>query len=186
MKRTVLLTRRELAALPDLPGQAGPVHMQTVTKWEHSGMPVAERGRKGRPSRYSEADVRAWLAAREAAMSAPDAPLDLEVERARKEHWQALLAEQTHRARERELLPRAEVERVWGAERDAVKGKLLSLPVTHADRVHRAGALDGVPGVERALKEMVYEVLRELAAGAGDQPVEAPAKRRGKRSRRAA
>jgi hypothetical protein len=41
-----LVTRRELAA------RLG-VHMQTVTKWEREGLPIAERGRRGRPSRMT-------------------------------------------------------------------------------------------------------------------------------------
>lgn len=48
-----LVTRRELA-------EKHSVHMQTITKWEREGMPVAERGPKG----ATVADVRAWLKAR--------------------------------------------------------------------------------------------------------------------------
>jgi phage terminase Nu1 subunit (DNA packaging protein) len=153
-----LLTRRELAALLD-------VHMQTVTKWEQDGLPIAERGRKGKPSLYREADVRAWLQAREEAAKVPGAPLDVAQERARKEHWQALLAEQTHRARERELLPRVEVEKEQGALVAAIRTKLLALPTTYSDRLGRAFTLDGLPGLERAFDDAVRDVLRELAGG---------------------
>jgi phage terminase Nu1 subunit (DNA packaging protein) len=159
--------------LPDLPGQDGPVHQQTVKKWEQAGMPVAERGRKGKPSKFDEAEVRAWLQARdEAARSG--ANLDVAQERARKEHWQALVAEQTYRTREKELLPRADAERAWAGEVAAVRTKLLSWSQTLADRVHRAATLEGVPGVERVLADAVREVLREMAGGA----VEVPAKRK--------
>lgn len=157
-----LLTRRQLADVPDLPGQAGTVHMQTVTKWEHEGLPVARRGRKGKPSLYDEAAVRAWLQAREEAAASPDA-LDLVQERAKKEHWQALLTEQTHKVREKELLPRAEVEKAWSAEVAAVRARLLSWPQTLTDRVHRAATLTGLPGVERVLQDAVREVLIELS-----------------------
>lgn len=154
------LTRRELA------GVLG-VHMQTVTKWERDGMPIAERGRKGKPSTYSEPAVRAWLQQREEAAraaAAGDGPiLDLAQERARKERWQGLLAEQTFKAREKELLPRVEVEKLWSAEVAAVRAKLLALPTTLADRLHRAATLEGVLGVERILHEAVRETLRELA-----------------------
>jgi phage terminase Nu1 subunit (DNA packaging protein) len=163
---TQLLTRRDLA---DLLG----VHMGTIVKWDRDGMPVAERGRKGKPSQYDEAAVRAWLAAREEAARAPGAPMDVAQERAKKEHWQALLAEQTHRVRERELLPAAEVEKVWSAERDAIRTKVLASYATAADRVHRAATLEGVAGVERALKDIAYGLLRELAG----EPAE-PVKRR--------
>lgn len=159
-----LLTRRQLAAVADLPGQDGPVHMQTVTKWERDGLPIAKRGRKGKPSLYSEADVRAWLAVREEVAESGNA-LDLAQERARKEHWQALLAEQLHKTRERDLLPRADVEKAWTAEVAAVRTKLLAWATTLADRVTRAATLEAEPGVERVLGEAVREVLRELAGG---------------------
>lgn len=175
-RASTLVTRRQLAELLD-------VHMQTVTKWEREGLPVAARGRKGKPSKYSEAEARAWLEAREEAAKQPGAALDLVQERARKEHWQALLAEQTHKARERELLPRAEVEKAWGAEVASVRAKLLAWPAMLADRVHRAATLDGLPGVERVLHESVRDVLRDLA-GADQAP--APAgKRRGRKGRAA-
>ena len=41
-----LVTRRELADLLTL-------QPMTVTKWEQLGMPIAKRGRKGRPSLYA-------------------------------------------------------------------------------------------------------------------------------------
>lgn len=158
------VTRRELATLLGK-------HMQTLTKWEREGMPIAERGGRGRPSRYREVEVRAWLLAREQAAQAPGAPMDLARERARKEHWQSLLSEQTHQMRQRDLLPAAEVEQVWAAEIAAVRSLILASYTMHADRVHRAATLEGVAGVERALRDIAYEVLRELADG--DRPTAA-------------
>jgi len=107
--------------------------------------------------------VRAWLAAREEAAAAPGAPLDLAQERARKEKWQGLLAEQTFKVRGRELLPAHEVKQLLTAEQAAVRTRLLAVPVTAADRISRAFTLHGIAGVEQALKEVVHEVLRELA-----------------------
>lgn len=150
-----LLTRRELAE------QLG-VHMQTVTKWEREGLPVAERGRKGKPSLYSEIQARAWLQVREDAAQTGQT-LDLARERANKERWQAALAEQTFQTRARRLLPADEVERVWGATVAAVRAKVLATYTASADRVHRAGTLEGVSGVETALKQIAHEILRELA-----------------------
>src|ERR1051325_7901283 len=135
-----LLTRRDLAAAPD-------VHMQTATKWERDGMPIAERGRKGKPSLYRLDDVRAWRAARDEA-GATGQLFDVAQERARKERAQAILAEQTFAIRQRDLVPRQEGERGWSAEVAAVRAKLLALPTTLADAVHRIGVLDGVAGVE--------------------------------------
>lgn len=158
-----LLTRRELAGVLDC-------NPRTIAKWQEEGLPVAVRGRGGRPSLYSESEVRAWLQAREEAARAPGAPLDLAQERARKEHWQALVAEQTYRTRERELLPRDEVEKTWSGYVAAVRAKLLAWPVTLADQVHRVSTLEGVIGVERELNRAVRDVLREFADGETQSP----------------
>lgn len=150
-----LLTRRALAA------EFG-VHMMTVTKWEQDGMPVAQRGRKGKPSTYRAEDVRAWLDAREEAASKTGL-VDVAQERARKENAQAKLAEQTYQVRARTLLPAEEVSRLWSAEVTAVRSVILSSYTTHADRVFRAATVEGLAGVEVALKNLAYEILRELA-----------------------
>lgn len=166
-KPRATLTRRELAALLG-------VHLMTVTKWEQAGLPIAVRGGKGRPSRYRERDVRAWLATREKLADA-GIQRDLIQERAAKEHWQALLAEQTHQQRARELILAVEVERGLSAYVAAARAKLLSAPITYADRVHRASTRQGLAGVEAALKDLVHEVLRDLAGvttlpAGGSQP----------------
>jgi hypothetical protein len=88
---------------------------------------------------------------------------DVAKEKARREHSQALLHEQLHATRARDLLPREEVERIWTAEIAAVRAKLLAWPMTLADQVHRVAVLEGLPGVERVLQEAVRQVLRELA-----------------------
>lgn len=152
-----LLTRPEIAVLLG-------VNAHTICKWERDGFPIAKRGRRGVASMYRESDGRAWLQAREDAARTAK-PIDVAQERARKERAQAELTEQTFQTRAKNLLPRDEVEAAWGAEQKAVRTKLLALPTAYADRVHRAAVLDGVDGVEDALKEAVYDVLRELADG---------------------
>jgi len=164
------LTRMELA-------KALECNPRTIAKWQEEGLPVATRGRGGRASRYDETLVRAWLAARDEA-SRQEGALDLATERARKEHWQGLLAEQLHKARERELLPRVDVEKAWGSEVAAVRTKLLAWKTTLADRVCRAATLGGEAAVERVLEEAVREVLRELSGDAA--ATQAPSKRRRK------
>lgn len=154
-----LLTRRELAV------KLGR-HPQTVVKWEVAGMPIAWRGRRGKPSRYREADVQAWLAAREAqAQSGQGAvgALDVAQERAGKERWQARLAEQAFLMKQEQLLPREDVRRVWQAEQAAVRSSLLNSYTTQADRVYRAASRDGVDGVMRELKAIAEAALRQLA-----------------------
>jgi len=125
-------------------------------------MPVAERGRGGRPSRYDVAKCRAWRTAHQD-HGVADAPGGLFKERARRELAQALLVEQTYAVRAKTLLPAEEVERVWSAEQTAVRAMLLALPQAYADRLCRAATQDGVAGAEHAIRQMVDEVLTELA-----------------------
>jgi phage terminase Nu1 subunit (DNA packaging protein) len=155
--RARLSTRRDVA-------QALGVHMDSISKWERQGLPIVKRGGRGRPSKYDLEAVRAWLAARDqAARKAADGPLDPVQERAARDHWQAELAEQTHQIRQKTLLPADEVSRAWAAEIAGVRAKLLALPTTFADRIHRAATLHGLAGVEKTLQAAVYDVLRQLA-----------------------
>lgn len=160
-----LLTRRVLAAVLG-------VHMQTVFKWERDGLPLAVRGRKGKPSKYREADARAWIQAREDAAK-KSGTVDVAQERARKERAQAVLAEQTYEARARELLPRVEVQKAWEAEVVAVRNKLFAWSATIADKLFRVATLEGLPGVENVLNEEIREVLRQLSGGEDDPPAAA-------------
>lgn len=56
----VLVTRPQLAAICG-------VSPLRVTKWAAAGLPIAERGRRGREYRYDVAAVMAWRRARELA-----------------------------------------------------------------------------------------------------------------------
>ncbi len=171
-----LITRRELA---DVLG----VYMGTVTKWEHDGLPIGQRGRRGKPSLYSEEQVRQWLEAREQTAQ-EDKPHDVAQERARKERAQAILAEQKYKMLAGELLPREDVEKVWAGQIMGARSILLTVPQTYCDRIYRAATLEGIKGVEISLSEVVREVLRELtdwSPGPGPRP---PAVK--KRSARAA
>lgn len=156
----VLFTRRELARTLD-------VHMQTISsKWEPAGMPVAQRGGRGRPSLYRLSDVRAWLDRRTAEAAASTnghGRLDLVQERAELARAQAERVKLETLARRGELADKRAVERVWAAEVAAVRTRLLALPVVEADRIARAAVVDGVPGVEAVLEAIVRDVLTELA-----------------------
>ena len=124
-----LVTRRELA-------DALGCHMQTVTKYEREGMPIATRGDRGKPSRYQLEDVRAWLTSRAVGAQAPVAAIAL-----------------------------AEVRDAWAEEIAAVRAVLLRSYASRADRIHRAASSQGVAGVARELSAITSEVLRTLAAG---------------------
>lgn len=150
-----LVTRRVLAARIQH-------HEISITKWQREGLPVAHRGRKGKPSLYDETAVRAWLQAREDAAQT-QAP-DLIVSRSRKELAQAVEAEQRVAIKAHQLIAIDEVDRIWSAQVAAIRARLLAWPTAHADRLHRVAALEGAAGVERVLQEIVYDALRELAA----------------------
>lgn len=150
-----LLGRKELAALLG-------VHAQTVVKWMADGCPVAEPGRAGVAHKYRESEVRAWLQLREDSAER-GGTVDLAKARAEREHWQAKLNEQKYKQLQRELLPAEEVEAAWRAEVTAIRAQLLAIPITVADRIHRAAVLEGVTGVERVLDEVIRKALAELA-----------------------
>lgn len=155
--RPGLKTRRELAELMGL-------NMDTVTRWERAGMPIVERGGRGRPSFYDPEAVRAWLKERDAAARAStNGPLDPTQEKARRERWQAMVARQTYLMRKRALLPAEEVEREEAARVAAARAKLLQVPTAYADGLHRTALVEGAAGLEKALRKMVNEVLAELA-----------------------
>ena len=154
-----LLTRQQLARELNY-------DPRTIQRLQEEGMPIAVPGIGGRPSQYDVRAVRKWLDARnKKAASTPGGKLSYFQERAEKERWQGLLAQQTYLTRQRELLPAREVEKVWAAEVTAVRTRLLSWPTTIADKLHRAGTMDGLAGLERVLQEEVHAVLTELSKG---------------------
>lgn len=128
MTAPALVTRRELA---DRLG----CHMQTVTKYERAGMPIAQRGNRGKPSLYDEAGVRGWLAQRADVAQAPVVSIAL-----------------------------ADVRAALSDEIAAVRAILLRSYTTRADQVQRAATAAGAAGVARELQAITYDVLRTLAS----------------------
>src|SRR5689334_9912619 len=115
-----LLTRRELA-------DAIKVHQGSVTRMERDGMPVAERGRRGKPSLFSLPAVKRWTATR-ATAGALSADMSLGVERARLARTHAEKVERENKVRSGELLPRALVVREGRAFVKAWRALILALP----------------------------------------------------------
>jgi phage terminase Nu1 subunit (DNA packaging protein) len=150
-----LVTGKELAV------ELG-VNPRTVSKFMDDGMPVAVRGRGGRPNRYDADACLAWDAARKEIDDGGH--IDLLKERALKEKWQAKLAQQLYEVREGKLLEADAVARTWSVEYGAIKTILLSSYTTSADRVLRAATLEGLPGVERELKTIAVAALREISS----------------------
>ncbi len=135
--------------------------MQTIVKWERDAMPVAQRGRPGRPSLYDIDAVIRWRAMRDAAAESPDA-LSLQRERALKERAQRELALQTYASRAGELIPRAAAVKVWVRHIEAARSLALAWPTSLVDRLHRACALEGLTGMQHVLEEAVHDFLTEL------------------------
>jgi phage terminase Nu1 subunit (DNA packaging protein) len=151
-----LQTRGELA-------EALGCSVRTISTWQGEGLPVAVRGKGGRASLFDPAACRRWVETREEAR-ANSQPVDVARARARREEAQALLAEQLHATRAGRLLPADDVAGVWSRHVAAVRAAILATYTTAADRVHRAATIEGLAGVEREMKTIAFELLRELAA----------------------
>ncbi len=154
-RRRGWVTRKAIAAALD-------VNPRTTYKFEADGMPSRKRGR-GQATDFEVEPCLAWKRARDSASGAGEF-VDVARERARKEHAQALLAEQQYRLRAGELLEVEDVAKTWGDHIAAVRTKLLSWPPILANRVLGASR-DGVEAIELVLEEAVYQVLTELAEG---------------------
>jgi terminase small subunit / prophage DNA-packing protein len=168
-----LLSRTELAALLG-------VNPVTITKWQGEGLPVAQRGGRGRESKYRMAEVWAWGLARERARASAGtngggADMSLPVERAKLSRIQTQLAQQKFRKAEGELLEAHEIGRTWSLIVLAIKAKLLALATAVADRVVSAvrGAADDAEArasVMAILTGEVRDILRELAGWKVEEP----------------
>jgi hypothetical protein len=110
----------------------------------------------GRLVSRAAAKTAAWKAARDHDQRL-DGPVSLEQARARQSLADALLREQLLALRAKDLLPRIEVDRVWQAERQAIRNYLLATPGRErwAEKLLKASTAGGVPGVESALTTLV-------------------------------
>ncbi len=150
--------------------QAFNVTPQRITIWASEGMPVADRGGRGRESRYDLAAVVDWQVqrrvqqARESGTGGAGGPVDLAAERARLTKAQTARALLEIGLKRRELLPAAEVEAVWGGCVQAVRTALLAIPQAITERCTVA-ASQGQAAVEAVIKAAIYDALRSLAHG---------------------
>lgn len=148
-----LLVRRELA-------KALGCDQRTVAKFQDEGMPVAVRGRGGRPSKFNAAACVAWKTKRDTSSSDTGAPAFM-VARTRKELAQALEAEQRIATKGKYLVDAREVEARIADDISKARTKLLGLP-------RKARAL--LPHLTQAdvlaLDDLVRQALEELAGPA--------------------
>jgi hypothetical protein len=86
------------------------------------------------------------MAAREAAYQDRPDVSELQQARAQRDRAITLLVEQKIQVQQELLVPAADVVARWATDVAAVRAILLSSPMTHADRVHRACTGDGAEG----------------------------------------
>lgn len=115
-----LLTAREIA------GAFG-CNIRTIAKWTDEGMPVAERGKGGRPSLFNLKDAEHWKSSRDfvPADGVSAQPL---AARMRKENAQAAEAEQRVAMRAGELVNAKDIEQRIAHDYARCRTKLLGLP----------------------------------------------------------
>lgn len=150
-----LQTRRELA-------EAFGVHMMTVTKWERDGLPIAERGRKGKPSRYRLSECMQWYIGREvSAATGGDEKLSPATEKALLDRKRREELELKIMVRRGELVEAEEAAREFADCAAAVKARLRRIPDAVADRVLKVKSPHAVKAL---LLTEIDEALEELAA----------------------
>lgn len=153
-----LLSRAAIAAAFD-------VTPLRITKWTADGMPVVDRGARGRESRYDLRAVVSWYIERELqarGVVGDGEAIDLATERAQLARVHRTLATIKVEAEEKRLLPVEEVRRVVGGAFHAVRVRLLALGRTVAERCHVA-ASQGAAAVQVVIDDAVHEALSELA-----------------------
>jgi phage terminase Nu1 subunit (DNA packaging protein) len=160
------------------------VNPGTIHRWATlDGLPVAQGGGAGKQAKYLPSACVAWRLAVIEAKAGPAGALNPSAERARRDHHQALLAEQLHKKRAGTMLEVEDIRRVWGSIVLAVKSRLLRMPTSLA----AACAVASSPAeIERLLAAEVRAALSELAAWTppADPKPASPSTPRRKRSAR--
>jgi phage terminase Nu1 subunit (DNA packaging protein) len=138
-----------------------------ITKWAADGMPVVDRGGRGRQSRYDLAAVVDWrvrtqVQAITGGAGADGEPLNLGQERAALAQVQRQRIAMDIKAKEGDLLPADEVRRVVGGAFHAVRARLLALGQSVAERCAVASQT-GTAAVQAVIDDAVHEALAELA-----------------------
>lgn len=139
---------------------------RTIAKWLEEGLPVARRGRGGRPSLYSLPHCIKWMLARELEgretstehLSATDERALLD--RRRREELELKL-----QVRRGELVEVSAVRAEYADLAVAVKARLRAIPDAIADQI-AAAASAGPASAKALLLARIDDALRELARGA--------------------
>jgi phage terminase Nu1 subunit (DNA packaging protein) len=137
-------------------------HADEISRGARKGMPVLQPGGPGVAGVYDAVACLEWFRSRRGGT--------VEAERARRDAAQAALAEQLLATRSRELLPKAEVARVWSGACTAIKAAIMAIPTTEAEKLAAIAVEHGAVGVEAQLAAIAHRVLLELATDTKDRP----------------
>ena len=135
----------------------------TVDSWIRRGLPVKEKGGRGRAYEFDLADVIEWrVASAQASASVSAELLDFEEARARKTTAEAEIAEADARQRRGELVEIDTVAELLETKLSTVRLRMLAVPAKVAPRV---AAVRAVAKVRRILEDEFSDVLDELVSG---------------------
>ena len=154
------------------------VHPARISRWAADGMPVADRGGRGRESKFDLAAVVAWRVSTQVQSATQRTgddgePIDLSLERAKLARAQTERTLQDVSTKSKELLPVDEVRQVVGTAFHAVKAAVMALPKALAERCVE-GSREGVAVVHAILETAAHDCLRSLArCPLTDQPATA-------------
>jgi phage terminase Nu1 subunit (DNA packaging protein) len=159
MSSQTFITKADVAAALN-------VDVRTVTKWQADPadpLPIAVRGKRGKPHRYDIAAVFAWGFRRRLAelqISDDGEVYDFEAERARLTHEQADKVGLEVAQLRGELLPTRAVLQTWQLAVTNMRAKILALPTKAA---HAVQAAEDLGEIRDVLTTVCYEALEELA-----------------------
>lgn len=148
-----LLTKQELCEALDL-------SISSIGNYQQMGMPVADRGKQGKPSLYNLEDCRAWINENIKAGSE-----DMSAAKLRKLQAEASLAELELQRERGELVEIEEVAKQVADAFSRVRSKLLTIPTKTSGLVY---ALQSQREVQAVLDEAIREVLLELSTEFGE------------------
>lgn len=118
------------------------------------------KGNGSQPPRPNNPPVHCRPAAPPAPADEEDDLPDYNEERARHEREKRLLAELARQEKERELLPREDVEQAWNQAVNLTRTKLLGVASTVKQRIPHLE-----PEEVTVIRELIREALEELASG---------------------
>jgi phage terminase Nu1 subunit (DNA packaging protein) len=146
--------------------QAFGTHALTITKWQASGLPIAERGSRGRPSRYRLPDCVQWFIRRElhARGVGNGHRLDPLVERAALDRQRRETLEFDLARKRGEYVRTRDAERLYSGHVLEARNQLRAIPSAARHRLNLSRDAAAV------LAELIDTALEELAVRGESRP----------------